>query len=61
MISANIGMPSPVEYLDISYNDITTLDNECFKVSAAMKMQKKNQFYRPEKGAAKERERERVR
>lgn len=36
LISANIGMPSPVEYLDISYNDITTIDNECFKVSEAI-------------------------
>lgn len=44
LISANIGMPSPVEYLDISYNDITTIDNECFKVSAAMSSQKKNEF-----------------
>lgn len=33
LISANIGMPSPVELLDLSHNDITTVDNECFEVS----------------------------
>lgn len=33
LISANVGMSVLVELLDLSYNDITTLDNKCFSVS----------------------------
>jgi len=33
LISANIEMPKTVELLDLSYNDITTIDDDSFKVS----------------------------
>ena len=32
-ISAAIGMSEYVELLDLSYNEITVLDNQCFRVS----------------------------
>lgn len=38
LISANIGMSSLVEYLDLSHNDITTIDNDCFKVCQNIQM-----------------------
>lgn len=36
LISANIEIPTTVELLDLSYNDITTIDDDSFKVSHQM-------------------------
>lgn len=33
LISASIEMPKTVELLDLSYNDITNIDADCFEVS----------------------------
>lgn len=33
LISASIDMPKTVELLDLSYNDITNIDADCFEVS----------------------------
>jgi len=33
LISASIEMPKSVELLDLSYNDITNIDADCFEVS----------------------------
>lgn len=33
LISANIEMPKSVELLDLSYNDITSIEDDSFQVS----------------------------